>query len=94
MIRSILFHLIPLLLPFVVYALYLYFNKRAGGDKGWGRNSIAIATLSGLILMTLSLLILGLVSGEPREGTVYVPPRFEDGKLIESQIVPADKKKD
>jgi len=32
------------------------------------------------------------VSGEPSEGTVYVPPRFEDGRIIDSQIVPAEKK--
>jgi len=43
-------------------------------------------------LMAASLIALGLVSGEPSEGTVYVPPRFEDGRIIDSQIVPAEKK--
>ncbi len=90
MIRSILFHLIPLLLPFVVYAVYLYFNARAGGDKKWGKVSLAVTTMIGLLLMAASLITLGLVSGSPREGTVYVPPRFEDGRLIDSQILPAE----
>ncbi|PHQ68757.1 MAG: hypothetical protein COB93_09805 [Sneathiella sp.] len=94
MIKAILFHGIPLLLPFVIYGLYLYFDKRAGGDKGWGRNSIAIATLAGLVLMAVSLVALGLVSGVSREGTVYVPPKFEDGRIIDSQILPAEEKKD
>ncbi len=94
MIRAILFHVIPLILPFVVYALYLYFDKRAGGDKKWGRNSVAVATVSGLLLMAISLFVLGFVSGDPREGTVYVPPRFEDGKLIDSQVLPAAPAKD
>jgi hypothetical protein len=91
MIRAILFYVIPLILPFVVYGLYLYFNAKAGGDKTWGRNSIAIATIVGLLLMAVSLIVLGLVSGVPREGTIYVPPRFEDGKIIDSQIIPANK---
>ncbi|MZR30116.1 DUF6111 family protein [Sneathiella litorea] len=92
MIRAILFHIIPLLLPFIVYGVYLYFNSRSGGDKKWGKTSLAVATISGLLLMAVSLIVLGLVSGEPREGTVYVPPRFEDGRIIDSQIVPAEKK--
>ena len=92
MIRAILFHIIPLILPFVVYGVYLYFNSRAGGDKKWGKTSLAIATVSGLLLMAASLIALGLVSGEPSEGTVYVPPRFEDGRIIDSQILPAEKK--
>ena len=75
MIRAILFHIIPLILPFVVYGVYLYFNARAGGDKSWGKTSLAIATISGLLLMAISLITLGLVSGESQEGTIYVPPR-------------------
>ena len=92
MIRSILFHVIPLILPFVVYGVYLYFNARAGGDKKWGKTSLAVATITGLVLMAMSLIALGLVSGDPREGTVYVPPRFEDGRLIDSQVLPVEKK--
>ncbi|WP_340151129.1 DUF6111 family protein [uncultured Sneathiella sp.] len=92
MIRAILFHIIPLILPFVVYGVYLYFNARAGGDKSWGKTSLAIATISGLLLMAISLITLGLVSGESQEGTIYVPPRFEDGRIIDSQILPAEKK--
>ena len=92
MIRSILFHVIPLILPFVVYGVYLYFNARAGGDKKWEKTSLAIATIVGLLLMAASLITLGLISGEPSEGTVYVPPRFEDGRIIDSQILPAEKK--
>ncbi|WP_373086205.1 DUF6111 family protein [Sneathiella sp.] len=92
MIRGILFHVILLLLPFVIYGVYLYFDARAGGSKSWGRNSIAIATVSGLMLMAISLIALGMLSGDPRQGTVYVPPRFEDGKVIDSQVVPVERK--
>ena len=92
MIRAILFHIIPLILPFVVYGVYLYFNARAGGDKSWGKTSLAIATISGLLLMAISLITLGLVSGESQEGTIYVPPDLRNGRIIDSQILPAEKK--
>ena len=92
MIRAILFYIIPFIFPFVVYGVYLYFNSKAGGDKSWGKNSIAVAMVTGLLLMAVSLIVLGIVSGDPRKGTVYVPPRFEDGKIIDSQVIPAEKK--
>lgn len=91
MLRGLLFHIIPLLIPFVVYALYLYFSRRAGGEKTWQGKSVAITTLIGLTLMAISLLVLGGVREEQVEG-VYVPPRFEDGKIIEPKIIPYEKK--
>ncbi|GLQ05731.1 DUF6111 family protein [Sneathiella chinensis] len=90
MIRGLLFHLIPLLLPFVVYGIYLYFNKKLGGEKTWKGRSVAISTLIGLILMAVSLVTLGVLDGDPKDG-VYVPPRFEDGKLIDSTVLPSGK---
>jgi len=90
MIRGFLFHLIPLLIPFVVYAIYLYFAKKAGSDKTWQGKSIAVSTLIGLFLMALSMIGLGLSRDEPVEGT-YVPPRFENGKLIGAEIIPNKK---
>lgn len=90
MLRGFLFHLIPLLIPFVVYALYLYFSRRAGGDKTWQGKSVAVATLIGLILMAISLMALGLVREKSVDG-VYIPPRFEDGKIIQPQTIPYEK---
>lgn len=87
MIRVFLFYLIPFLLPFVMYAIYLYFDRRAGGTKGWKLTSASIVAIIGLLLMSISLFILGLTTGSPPEGT-YVPPQFKDGKLIDSTIIP------
>ncbi|WP_169544612.1 DUF6111 family protein [Sneathiella aquimaris] len=91
MLRGILFHLIPLLLPFIVYGVYLYFNKRAGGEKTWQGKSVAIATIFGLILMGASLITLAILRDDTKEG-VYTPARFEDGKIIEPQFIPSEKK--
>ncbi len=90
MLRGFLFHLIPLLLPFIVYGVYLYFNKRAGGEKTWQGKSIAIATIIGLSLMAISLLALVILRDAPAEGD-YTPPRFEDGKLIAPKLLPPKK---
>ncbi|MBL4907018.1 MAG: hypothetical protein JKX94_06160 [Sneathiella sp.] len=90
MLRGFLFHLIPLLIPFVVYGLYLYFSRRAGGEKTWQGKSIAISTLIGLIFMAISLMALGVIRDDLVDGT-YIPPRFEDGKIIPPQIIPFEK---
>lgn len=87
MIRVFLFYLIPFLLPFVMYAIYLYFDKRAGGTKGWRLTSASIVAVVGLLLMSISLFILGLTTGSSPDGT-YMPPKFKDGKLIDSYIIP------
>ncbi len=87
MLRGFLFHLIPLLIPFIVYGIYLYFAKKAGGEKTWQGKSVAISTLIGLILMAISLLALGIVRNPSVDG-VYIPPRFEDGKILQPQTIP------
>ncbi|MCG8494023.1 MAG: DUF6111 family protein [Sneathiellales bacterium] len=91
MLRGFLFHLIPLLIPFVVYGVYLYFNRRAGGEKTWQGKSVAIATILGLILMAFSFIGVAALREDQLGGT-YVPPRYEDGKIIDSEIIPTDKK--
>ena len=62
MIRTILFYIIPLILPFVVYGLYLYFDAKAGGDKSWSRNSIAISMVVGLLLMAGVYISVGVLA--------------------------------
>jgi len=86
MIRSFLIHLIPLLLPFIVYAIYLYYVRRAGGEKTWAGKTVAILTLIGLFLMSASFVALWAFTERTADG-VYVPPRFENGRIIDSEIV-------
>jgi Family of unknown function (DUF6111) len=87
MIRGFLFHLIPLLVPFIVYGLYLYYIKQAGGEATVQGRTVAMVTLVGLVLMSLSFIILYGFTERTSDG-VYVPPRYENGKLIDSQIIP------
>jgi hypothetical protein len=39
--------------------------------------------------MAAGLVWLAVFSGTPGEGT-YVPPRYEDGRIIPGHVVPAD----
>ncbi len=90
MLRGFLFHLIPVLVPFVVYGIYLYFMKRNGGEGTWKGRSTAIVTIIGLLMMAISFIVLWAVQDQPRDGK-YIPPRYEDGKLIAPQIIPENK---
>ncbi|MBO6827321.1 MAG: hypothetical protein JJ879_14035 [Sneathiella sp.] len=92
MIRSFLVHLIPLLLPFVVYAIYLYYVRRAGGEKTWAGKTVAILTLIGLILMSFSFIALWAFTERTAEGQ-YIPPRYENGRIIDSEVIPTPDKK-
>ncbi len=87
MIRTILVHVIPLLLPFLVYAVYLFYVNRAGGEKTWAGKTVAVLAMIGLMLMSLSLVALWTFTDQTADGD-YVPTRYKDGKIIESEIVP------
>ena len=87
MLRGLLFHIIPLLFPFAVYAIYLYYLKKAGGEKTWQGKSVAVLTLVGLVLMAISFVIIWALQDRAEDGT-YIPQHMENGKLIDSQIIP------
>ncbi|OUR77830.1 hypothetical protein A9Q83_09965 [Alphaproteobacteria bacterium 46_93_T64] len=87
MVRGILFHIIPLLVPFIVYAIYLYYLKKAGGEKTWQGKSVAVLTLIGLFFMAISFIVLWVFQERSADG-VYIPQHMENGKLIDSQVIP------
>ncbi len=77
------------LIPFVIYGIYLLMVKRAGGEGTVKGRSVAITAIIGLVLMGGSFIVLWAVQDNPKDG-VYIPPRYEDGKLIEGQILPRE----
>jgi len=80
----VLLNLIPLLLPFAVYGLYLVALKRAE-RHGWSDTPWAWLFASGLVLMILCFVIVGLNTGAPKDKQ-YVPPHLQDGKIVPSQV--------
>ena len=85
MLRILLQYLLPLLLPFLVYMVYVAVarGRTPGGlsEAPWPHLAIA-----GVVLMAASLVAWGLMSGAPTD-RVYIPPRFEDGRVIPSTTV-------
>ena len=81
-----LLHAAVLLLPLTVYVLYIrYARRRHEAEPTWRETPWLMLISAGVVLLTLSVLVLGLIGGDP-PGGVYVPPHVEDGKLIPGQV--------
>lgn len=90
MVRIFLTIVLPLLLPTLVYALWLVAMRRAAlaGPAPWRTLPWAWLVGAGLALATLLLFFVGVHVGSP-EGT-YVPPRYIDGRVVPGHIVPPE----
>ena len=87
MLRILLTVLLPIALPFILYAIFLVFSRRraraAGDPRGgadwqdapWGW----IATASALLLVSTLLVVRGMSGVEP--GTKVESPRLIDGQI-------------
>jgi hypothetical protein len=87
MLRVLLQYLLPLLLPFLLYAAYV--GLVHGRMPSWlDLNSRQWATLggTGVVLLLISLLSWSLLSGSPPEET-YIPPHVEDGEIVPGTTV-------
>ena len=82
MLRNILYHLVPFLLPFIAYGLYLYATRRAR-EKGQAFDEAPWFWLfaAGLGLLVASLIAVWYFTGDPAGG-VYTAPNGQDGKIV------------
>ncbi|MDA1099079.1 MAG: DUF6111 family protein [Proteobacteria bacterium] len=82
MLSKILFHLVPFLLPFIAYGLYLFATRRAR-ETGQAFDEAPWYWLfcSGLVLMVVSLVAVWASTGEPA-GDDYVAPHLQDGEMV------------
>jgi hypothetical protein len=97
MLRVFLTIVLPLLLPTAVYVAWLMATQwsareAAGGSaQGEGVRWTALPWIwlaaSGVVLLVLVLLTVEVHFGAPETGT-YVPPRYEDGRIVPSHIEP------
>jgi hypothetical protein len=87
MLRILLQYLLPLLLPFLVYAAYV--GLAQGRLPDWlglsDRQWLALCS-AGVVLLAISLATWSLMTGAPPEET-YIPPRFEDGRIVPGTTV-------
>ena len=87
MLRALLQYLLPLLLPFLLYAAY---GRLAHGRMpAWldlDSRQWAMLGGTGLVLLMISLVSWSLLSGSPPEET-YIPPHVEDGEIVPGNTV-------
>ncbi|HEX5233029.1 MAG TPA: DUF6111 family protein [Bradyrhizobium sp.] len=81
MIRPALTEIGIFLIPFAIYALFL-FATRSGTlvQSSWPLHVIAKLILGSLLLVVISLVMLAHFRAKP--GSTYVPAHLENGKLI------------
>ncbi|WP_370151974.1 DUF6111 family protein [Ferrovibrio sp.] len=79
----IIFHLLPLVLPFLLYGLYVWHVRRSGGEGPAVTPWFWLSAI-GLTLVVAGMIIGGLITGQ--EPGQYVPARFENGKILPGRV--------
>ncbi len=82
MLRQVLLHLVPFLLPFAAYVAYAYAMKKMEAEGGlWADAPWFWLTASGLGLVIAGFVAVSLLSGAP-PGAEYVPGQVKDGRVV------------
>jgi hypothetical protein len=88
MLRVFLTIVLPLLLP---TALYLLWVAVLGSREGVAMSWVAVPWIwlagAGVILLTIVLFVVTVHFGSSQEG-VYVPPRWEGGRIVPGHVEP------
>jgi hypothetical protein len=83
--RLLLQYLLPLLLPFLIYLAYVAATE--GRTPAWLDETPWLALAgAGVALLAVSLVTWSVLTGSPT-GETYVPPRFEDGRVVPATTV-------
>ena len=73
------------LLPFVLYAVFLWATRAGVMDpESWPLSRLAWLTIAALVLVVGSFIYFANYSGAP-PGSTYVPAHIEDGKFVPGQ---------
>ena len=83
MIRILLTYVLPLILPTLLYLLWLRFAVARGRTP---EVPYVWLLLAGLVLVTITVFGLTISGGSPT-GTDH-PPRIEEGRLVPRRVVP------
>ena len=82
MLRQVLLHLLPFLLPFAAYVAYVFAMKKMEAQGGlWADAPWFWLTASGLALVIAGFVAVSLLSGAP-PGAQYVPGQVKDGQVL------------
>jgi hypothetical protein len=85
MIRPIATEIVLFLLPFLLYAVFLWATREGVLDPAsWPFRRVAWLTGAALVLVIASFIVLAEFSGAPPRST-YVPAHIENGKFVPGQ---------
>ena len=84
MIRVLITQVILFLLPFILYAAYLFLTRKIH-KRAWIDAPRYWLVLAGVVFSLIGFITMSLVNNNPLNGT-YVPAHFEGGKVIPGQI--------
>lgn len=87
--RELLTLVVPLVLPTVAYLLWLQVARTTDGVP-WRRLPWVWLAVSGVALTVVVLFVVTVGFGTTIAG-IYVPPRFENGRIMPGHIVPETK---
>ena len=89
MLRVFLTIVLPLLLPTVLYLLWIGIlgSSQEGGAIPWTAVPWIWLAGTGAVLLAIVLLVVTVHFGSPQDG-VYVPPRWEGDRIVPSHIEP------
>ena len=91
MIRVLLTVVLPLLLPTLLYLLWLVAVRpaRLAAPAPWRLLPWPWLLAAGVLLMALMLYVVGTRLSRSPQG-VYVPPHYVDGEVVPGHIVPPE----
>lgn len=86
--RIFLHVIVPLVTPFIIYAIWIYFDaqRQGRGKPNWEEGNWFWAMIVGSVLVAASLGYLATRGGDP--GSQYQAPRYEDGKIVPGKMGP------
>lgn len=89
MLRLLITRFWPILLPLVLYIVWMLSERRKAAKRGEELPGLAdgpwIWAVAASMLMAMGAFIWLGMSSEPETGT-YIPPRLENGKVIPSHL--------
>jgi uncharacterized protein DUF6111 len=89
MLRILLTIVVPLILPTVIYLAWMQALRSAprNGLDRWTALPWLWLTGTGVVLLVVVLLVITVGFGTSQSG-VYVPPRWENGRIVPGHIEP------
>lgn len=84
---------VPLVLPTVLYILWVLAVRRAGAGRtaAWQKMPFLWLAAAGVVLLALFLVVMTVGFGTDTRGSVYVPAQYKNGRIIPGHFEPAEK---